>query len=167
MRRRTLAPLLALTLLALVPTAAGAAPASDVPKGQACADVSSGDGYYRNEAWTGGSVTTETVFQNIQLAAPSCLYKNGKPATYTIEVYASDATSEPPTQGALLDSRTVSGDGVNDVLTFVFELGSTPDAVCAVATTTIGGKVVDRAPDTGCERFILNATDSGGRGSYK
>ena len=171
MHRRLIASVIAVAAVAALPATAGAAPStpkSDVPKGQACADIVPSDGWYRDAAWTGtGAPTTTTVFQLVNLAEPSCLYKNGKPASYKVEVYSTDTTSDPPVQGTLIDVQTVNGDGVSQSLTFVFELATTPAAVCTVASTSIAGKVVDRAPDTGCERWILDATDSGGRGTYK
>ncbi len=165
-------------LCGLASPAHAKAPTTDVPKGQACADVVQGDSFYRDANWTGTNPpSSPTVFFQFTLAAPSCAPYGGHdvPTTYSVQIFpVYDGVAD--TAPAATNSYT--GDGTTQ--TFLSPPGNyvlpadprgTAGAVCIVVTSVISGKVIDVAPDAGCGAtdswVLLDDSESGGsRGWY-
>jgi hypothetical protein len=126
----------AVAVAALSTAVAGAAPSptSDV-NGPTCADVTDGAGVYNGTA----------VNLRLTLAAPPC-----RSVMYTLYVLSADGTtllgSSSQTQPTADPTRITFNVPVSD--------GST--TVCVYATTSIGGHVFDRAPDTGCIQLVVD-----------
>jgi hypothetical protein len=149
----------------------------DVPNGQACADVVQGDAWYRDASWGGSNPpASPTVYFQFTLAAPSCAKSNAD-TTYQVQifpVYSGVADTTPAVTNQYL------GDGSTQTFfppagNYVLPADSrgTADHVCIVVTTAIGGKVIDVAPDAGCDVsasdswVLLDDTGNGGsRGWY-
>jgi hypothetical protein len=133
MKRLLVLALLALGLtIVVVPTASPARPGGADAQGPPCAEITNGDGAYSLEG-----VIDFTVF----LQTPVCSF-----VTYTFVVTDTDGntiTSVSP-DAEVCTPETPSGGCVH----FLADLGdSGPSTVCVYATTTIGGHLVDRAPN--------------------
>jgi hypothetical protein len=162
-------------LCGLASPAHAKAPTTDVPNGQACADVVQGDAFYRDRLWTGTNPpSSPTVFFSFTLAAPSCAPNGGSNAnvntTYDVQIF--------PVYNGVADStpaitNTYVGDGTTQ--TFPSPAGNyvlppdprgTAGNVCIVVTSSIGEKVIDVAPDAGCADtntwVLLDDTSTGG-----
>jgi hypothetical protein len=163
-------------LCGLASPAHAKAPTTDVPKGQACADITQGDAWYRDANWTDTfPPATPTVFFQFSLAAPSCAPSGGTNAnvttTYTVSifpVYSGVADSTPVVTNTYVGdgtTQTFSSPPDNYVLPTDDPRG-TAGAVCIVVTSAIGEKVIDVAPDAGCadtdQWVVLNSTGTGG-----
>jgi hypothetical protein len=126
--------LLVLALLALgltivfAPTATPAAP-SDA-KGPPCANITNGDGGYSADG-----VLDFTVF----LQAPACSFVD-------YSFFVTDTSGAPITDTTTADANCTSETG--GCLHYVLNLGSdAPAVICVYATTSIQGRVADRAPN--------------------
>jgi hypothetical protein len=144
MRRVFVLPVLAIALFA----AAGVAVAGDV-NGPRCADITDGSFFYNG--------TTGTFSVEVFVAAASC-----KGITYTLFVIDEESG------GIYTDSAQGDGDAFyeDDGTDFVaLSTSVTSDVnggVCFYVTTTnTGGRVLDRAPDTGCRSVAKNQSGSG------
>jgi hypothetical protein len=140
----------AVTTALALPVAATTAPADQV-RGPACGDITLWDDVQSGPpAYTtfGG---TATVFASVTTAKPSCAK-----ATYTISVYADDATT-------LLTSQAYSGDDSTSTFQFTFMPPNGPHQVCIAASSNRDGKVIDAAPNSGCYPLVLD-TSPGGSG---
>lgn len=141
--RRTLSLLLSASavVLGIALPAAGATPTGDV-KGPRCADVLGGHADYLSRDKIGPSVSA-----TITLEQRTCLHLD-----YTLFVFGSSTDGTPVTTVVLRgDARQGS----------VLEFGPVPVAdgdgvVCVFVTTSNGGHVFDRAPDTGCVTLTLD-----------
>jgi hypothetical protein len=133
MKRLLVLALLALGLtIFVVPTASPARPNDADAQGPPCAEITNGDGGYSLEG-----VIDFTVF----LQAPACSF-----VTYTFVVTDTGgntiASLSPDAEVCI--PETPSGGCFH----FSVNLGeSGPSTVCVYATTTIGGHLVDRAPN--------------------
>jgi hypothetical protein len=118
------------------PTAMPAAPGD--AQGPPCANIVDGDGSYTGTV--GGS---GTVAFTIQLQAPACAF-----VTYSF--FVTDTAGNP-----IAPTGPVTGDTQGCTLLppaagcdhFVYNIASSPSTVCVYATTSIGGHIVDRAPN--------------------
>ena len=106
--------------------AQAAAPTGDV-KGPACLDIVAGSGVYD------GSVLAFRV----TLAGPAC-----RAGTYTLVV----ADSQGGSTIATATPSSVSGSQVF----YTVPVSQADGSVCVSATTSLGGRVFDTAPDAGC-----------------
>jgi hypothetical protein len=147
--RKRIALLVAVFAALAVPVAGSGKSVDDV-NGPACTDV-----LIDNGTTTTGSYDESQahVIFRIALAAPSC-----KQATYTLHVLDAGGSTE-------IASGSQPGDGASTVLVFsgataVSVPAGTGDTVCVYLTTSLGGHVFDRAPDTGCGAL----TSGGGAG---
>jgi hypothetical protein len=133
MKRLLVLALLALGLtIVVVPTASPARPNDADAQGPPCAEITSGDGGYSLEG-----VIDFTVF----LKAPACSF-----VTYTFVVTdtAGNTLSSLSPDAEICTPETPSGGCVH----FSVNLGASgPSTICFYATTTIGGHLVDRAPN--------------------
>jgi hypothetical protein len=111
--------------------------------GQACNDISGGDGAYTT---FGG--TEATVQWTITLTAPSC-----KQSVYTLHVL----------NGAADVSQALSSTGSSTVQ-FNVDMGpaaTAPSSVCIFATSQNGKSISDRAPDSNCATLTLDGSPAG------
>jgi hypothetical protein len=131
MKRLLVLALLALGLtIVVVPTASPARPGDADAQGPPCGDITSGDGGYSAEG-----VIDFTVF----LQAPACSL-----VTYTFVVTDTGGT----TIASVSPDAEVCTAETGGCVHFSVNLGeSGPSTVCVYATTTIGGHLVDRAPN--------------------
>lgn len=140
---RSLTALIAAGLL-LLAMAVPASAAKPEATGPACADISVSAAYA-----TDG--TGRTVLFAFETAAPSC-----SNVTYTGYVLSADGLTQ-------LASGWITGDGTTEVFLAVPVPGD-HTTVCVYATSSSpGGKVFDRAPDSGCSPRVLD----GGAGAQK
>jgi hypothetical protein len=172
--------ILTAAMVGLASPAHAKAPTTDVPYGQACADVVQGDSWYRDTNWTGTNApASPTVFFQFSLGAPSCAPNGGTNqnslTTYTVQIFPVYAGVADTTPAA---TNVYTGDGATQ--TFSSPPGNyvlpadprgTAGAVCIVVTSVVGERVVDVAPDAGCGAtdswVLLDDTSSGGsRGWY-
>jgi hypothetical protein len=117
------------------PTAMPAAPGD--AQGPPCANIVDGDGSY-----TGTVGESGTVDFTIQLQASVCSF-----VTYSF--FVTDTAGNPiaPTGPVTGDTQTCTlstGAGCDQ---FVYDIASSPSTVCVYATTSIGGHIIDRAPN--------------------
>ena len=141
--------LLVAVFAALAVPVVGSGKSIDDVKGPACTDVLTDNGTQTTQGVYDG---TQVIFR-VVLAAPSC-----EQATYTLHVLDAGGSTE-------IASGSQPGDGASTVLFFsgataVSVPAGTGDTVCVYLTTSIGGHVFDRAPDTGCGAL----TSGGGAG---
>jgi hypothetical protein len=133
MKRLLVLALLALGLtIFVVPTASPARPNDADAQGPPCAEITNGDGGYSLEG-----VIDFTVF----LQAPACSF-----VTYTFVVtdMGGNTIASLSPDAEVCIPETPSGGCFH----FSVNLGeSGPSTVCVYATTTIGGHLVDRAPN--------------------
>ncbi len=79
---------------------------------------------------------------------------------YRMFVLSADGSS---TIGTAIGAANIAVGG-QPVVEFMLDIGPTPpSAVCVYMTSERKGKVIDRAPDTGCEVVVVG-TSPGGRG---
>jgi hypothetical protein len=135
-------PVFAAALAAIAfATAAGAA--ADA-KGPPCTNFIAGDAGYT----TAGRVTADMT-----LAAPPCA-----DATYLLDIY--DFAGTTPLAENVAPS-SVSG----AIVSFDTTISNPPsDGVCLVVESYFRGRLVDRAPNTGCER--IDPSGSGASGTF-
>jgi hypothetical protein len=148
MRQHKLIALLAVVGAALaIPATAATAP-GDVVRGPACGNITlwdteqSGPPVYRGteggSAMVGASLTT---------AKPSC-----SGFTYTIYIYDESGQN-------LIASVTFVGDDATSLFTWTYTFATgAPHAICIKADSTRDGRVIDAAPNSGCEVLIINAS---------
>jgi hypothetical protein len=133
MKRLLVLALLALGLtIVVVPTASPARPNDADAQGPPCGEITNGDGAYSLEG-----VIDFTVF----LQAPACSF-----VTYTFVVTdtAGNTLTSVSPDAEVCTPETPSGGCVH----FSVNLGASgPSPVCVYATTTIGGHLIDRAPN--------------------
>jgi hypothetical protein len=133
MKRLLVLALLALGLTIVVaPTATPARPNDADAQGPPCAEITSGDGGYSS-----GGLIDFTAF----LGDPACSF-----VTYTFVVTNTegDTIASVSPDAEVCTPETPDGGCVH----FSVNLGeSGPSTVCVYATTTIGGHLVDRAPN--------------------
>jgi len=142
-------------LLALATTVAGltlwAAPvgAGDA-RGPACSDFSGKADMFYSATDTTGEAVVQISFD---LAGPSC-------SDWTYNLHVLDATGARE-----LVSTSTAGDGTQRLTMRASVPGDPllpPDNVCIYTTTTTkGGRVSDRAPDTGCQQVKLGGPPPG------
>jgi hypothetical protein len=108
--------------------------------GRACVDVIGGDAVY-DEVGLG---------LRLQLAGTSC-----RRVTYTLIVLDQAGTE--------LSRTSVTGTGTASTVEIDAVAADYPETVCMVATTTIGRRLLDRAPDDGCVEITFNGPVGGSR----
>jgi hypothetical protein len=152
MRQHRITALLVALAAALAVPATGATAPGDIVRGPGCGNITlwdteqAGPPVYRGTE--GGSAT---VGASLTTAKPSCSGFN-----YTISVYT-DAT-----QTTLIDSFTFAGDDSTSTFTYTYTFPSgAPRSVCIKAESTRDGRVIDAAPNSGCEVVVINS--SGGQ----
>ncbi len=124
-----------LTLVAVLATAAVAAASSTAavpdPKGPPCTNFIFGDAGY--------NASTGLVTADMTLAAPACAG-----ATYLLDIYSFD--------GQTLLQADVVGTASGTLVSFshTFTSGAPSDGVCLVAESYFHGRLIDRAPESGC-----------------
>jgi hypothetical protein len=141
MRRAAAIAMAAMSLLVLaMPTAFAV---GDDTSGPGCVEVLDG-----SAGFDGSTLSVRLV-----LAAPSC-----RQATYTVVVYDDVAGTQ------LLTTVSVRGDGSVDptfgpTVQFVIPVSDVngDGLVCFVATTSIGPRSFDRAPDEGCADVAIGS----------
>jgi len=152
-RRSSIRAALAASLLAaalLLPAAVTQVAAYGDAKGPPCADFIIGDG--AGEGYQGTTVTVRNA-----LAKAAC-----PKLTYTLVVLPGDGMTEL-TRSALAGDPTWNFSGF-PVAQWSVEVPTQTDSICYFMTSTGGnGKVIDRAPDTGCV-VVLQGTSPAGRG---
>ncbi len=126
----------------LATTSAGAVPGDTDVRGPRCADIVDGAGFYDG---------TEVNFRET-LAAPSC-----KQVTYTLYVLDEPGDTTP------LATASQTGDGTSTNVFFRVAVADDDSTVCVYGTTSIGGKIFDRAPDTGCVTLAVGGGAPAGR----
>lgn len=131
-----------LLLLAMAVPASAAKPEASGP---ACADIVDGTASYVTEG------DDRNVVVNMFTAAPSC-----SNITYTVNVLSADGST-------LLASASTPGDGTTE-FGLIATVPGEESTVCVYLTSSSpGGKVFDRAPDTGCVTLQLD----GGSGAQR
>ena len=152
-RRTSIRTALAASLLAaglLLPAAVSQVAAYGDAKGPPCADFIAGDG--AGEGYSGTTVVVRNA-----LAKAAC-----PKITYTLVVLFGDGLAEPA-RLALPGDPTWNFNGL-PVAQWSVEVPTQTDSICYFMTSTGGnGKVIDRAPDTGCV-VVLQGTSPAGRG---
>lgn len=143
MRKFIALALLVGAVLALPATMSGAGDA----RGPACADVVDGDFIYLNGT---------TVILDASLAASPCTFGGGR-VSYTLDIYSGNSATEPGTLLASTSSYTQPETLPATTIRLEKPVAETDGVVCIVLTTSIGGHVIDRAPDSGC-RVVTAAT---------
>lgn len=146
MRRFTLLAALAAALV--LPASAVTAPADPV-KGPPCGDITLWDDIQSGPPAYSTFSGPATVYASITTAKPSCAAM-----TYTFIVY--DATGATP-----LSTQWFTGDGSTSTFQFTYSPPGAPTQVCVAATSSRDGKVIDAAPNSGCEVRTLD--DTGGQ----
>jgi hypothetical protein len=166
MRQHRLVPLLvALAALLAVPASGIGAPPTDRVPGPPCADI-----VLSNQDFSAGPLYSTG---NPQGSTPATLYAqltiDGGVAscegyTYTIYVYATDASGDTRT---LLTSMTYTGDGTtSDFGAFTYVPPGAPTYLCVYAESKQPtGRVIDTAPEGGCDSTLLPLVLDGGAGS--
>ncbi|MDX6323767.1 MAG: hypothetical protein QOK15_121 [Nocardioidaceae bacterium] len=149
MHRHKIAAALAVAALPTLAALSGPAAAETVYHGPKCADVVDGSAAYDGTS----------VIGRMLLGATAC-----KNVTYTL--YVTDGTTTTTLLATTLGTPATTVDGAPAVTFSTAVTDPTPtDGVCVYVTTTRGGKVYDRAPDTGCVSYTV---DGGAGGlSYK
>ncbi len=126
------------TIITAAPAAA--APTDSDVRGPRCADIVDGAGFYDGT----------TVFFRITLAASGC-----RQVTYNLYVLDEAGST------TVLASSAQRGDGTSTQLFYAVPVTDDDSTVCVYATTTIGRKVFDRAPDDGCADLTINGSPPG------
>jgi hypothetical protein len=151
MRRVLALPVLAIALLA----AAGVAGAAGDAKGPPCTDIS----FTRNDV----SRTNRTVDLTLLLPKASC-----PSVSYTL-VVLDEATDTSPltTDSEPGDGEAFFTDGTDIVLLQATESTNlaSDDDVCVYATSTLHGRVADRAPDATADPNCVTLTQGSPAGS--
>jgi hypothetical protein len=154
MKRAIAAALLALALLP--GAAADASRAGDSVQGPPCADITVSNVGVTNQPGTvlpGGIVVapgSNAVGADLETAAPSCAG-----ATYTASVSSgfADCTATECQPAGTTESVSFSGDGSTESWRVALTVADDDTQVCVWATAEVNGRVVDRAPNTGCGVF--------------
>jgi hypothetical protein len=113
-------------------------------KGPPCGDITAGF-FYTPDA-------TEAR-ADLQTPVASCTF-----VTYTLYVDSNPATEPVSTMG---DGTADLGDA-GDLIRLSASVADTDQMICVYATSSIGGHVIDRAPDTGCVPLAPGGTGGGG-----
>jgi hypothetical protein len=100
-----------------------------------------------------GSTTTVLNFK-YSLVEPSC-----KNATYTFVVVSGGTLA-----GTILWQDVREGDATNQSFYENASFVNGPMSVCVYATTSVNGKIYDRAPDSGC--VALSTSPGAGGGNF-
>jgi hypothetical protein len=148
-QHRTIALLVALAALLVIPATGTTAPADQV-RGPGCGDITLSDSTGQLPAYRGTEGGAATVEALLTTAKPSC-----SSGVYTISLYTDTS------QTTLIDSRTFTGDDVTSEFLATFSLTSAPDSVCIVATSTRSGHLIDAAPNSGCFELVINSSGGG------
>jgi hypothetical protein len=133
MKRLLVLALLALGLtIVVVPTASPARPGGADAQGPPCSEITAGEGDYSL-----AGVIDFKVF----LQAPACSF-----VTYSF--FVTDTEGNAITSSVSADTDCIPATTGGGCVHFSVNLGdSGPSTVCVYATTTIGGHLVDRAPN--------------------
>jgi hypothetical protein len=165
MRQHRLVPvLLALAALLAIPASGIGAPPTDRVAGPPCANI-----VLSNQDFSGPPLYSTG---NPQGSTPATLYAqltiNGGVAscsgfTYTIYVYSTDATGDNPT---FVTSQTYTGDGTtSDFGPFTYRPAGAPPYLCVYAESKMAtGRVIDTAPEGGCDSILQPLVLDGGSG---
>jgi hypothetical protein len=144
LKRSLILPLVG-AALALSVFAAGAAAFGDGDvNGPACRDIASGNLGYDATSSFGGSISVN---------APAC-----KNVTYTAVVQSQ--------VGSTTTTTSIVGNPVADLTTILFDPTTIADddgTICVYVTSSTGGHVVDRGPDTGCINIVRDTGSGGGQ----
>ena len=149
-QHRTIALLVALAALLVVPATGTTAPPDPV-HGNSCGDITLSDSAQSGApAYSGTEGGSATVDALITTAKPSC-----SGVVYTISFYTDAAHTTSI-------SKTFAGDDVTSAFawSYTFATGA-PHSVCIFATSSRGGHVIDAAPNTGCRDISLGSSGGG------
>lgn len=159
MRRVLALPLIAVALL--IPAGLATA-ALDDANGPACTDITDVDFFYNGVPTDAASGTEATVI--IHLDTASC-----QSVTYTLVVLDSLADPREVTRASLRgDGDSVNPETGEDTVTVAATIPTLDrdGEVCLYATTSVGRRVFDRAPDANlspnCVELIPGGTGGGG-----
>jgi hypothetical protein len=140
------------TALVVAVSPVNTAKIDNINGGPTCADITNNSGI---SDYSNGTLTFA-----IGTVAPSC-----RGMTYTVSAY-DDTTGVLLGTGSATGNKTAQEDGSGFVIVTVpidQSKVTTTDSFC-IAATSADDRVFDRAPDTGCISFPVNA--SGGQGGF-
>jgi opacity protein-like surface antigen len=147
MRRLLVAAAVVVAAAAVAAVATAARPDA---LGPPCTNFTVGDpGYLFNSGTTSGRVTVDMT-----LAAPPCAG-----ATYLLDIYDRSGTT-------LLAGDVTPASTTGSIVSFDYTIqsGAPSDGVCVVVESYFHGRLIDRAPDSGCQ--VINPGDSGGQAGF-
>jgi hypothetical protein len=144
-RRRALSIGLILGLTVAGAMSGAALAAEGDSRGPRCTDIVDGGAFYPSAGVVAAEVT---------VANPAC-------ANVTYTLWVAPATADGTLTGPFVAITTATTD-VDElgrgVVTLTGTVSGSPEAICAYAETSLGKRVRDRGPDTGCEIVLVGTT---------